>query len=531
MIRSFLLILLACFLIAGCVSAPQTPEADTTAPETELSEIDLASVEWTSARVILSESRHEANSAFGLNKYLDSVTLDGITYRFEQSISADVRADCINAVHRVVDRIDVGCEVEICVYQPESYSGTWVDSGVIYTYVQDFGSAKFTAILLSGIFGEYANYGVLYGYAEYLLNDIYGREMTAEDVDFEHIGESDILDMNILCFDEAFVGDNVAVTPIIARTFVSEYIKANGESALHTLIKNSGDSNTASEFSSALEKFYLSHGIDHTPSEILYSLGGVSCDYVARCKYAEIYVERDWEDANGRLNPVVYEGFLHKNYADVREYFTTIESEMGSYRELFAIGNYNDELEIHYTSETLANTSWYNGGTHNIQVMNVASFMHEYIHSLTLESSMKEGWAVEGLAECYDSRFNSYGTPMTSLDHNTPEKYIDVQTTQMMICVNEFREKLGRDIDTKTDWIELMHIKSWSYGYKTPNGGKGYIPGASFIAYLCERFGERETLDMLFYTHDFFGLTFEELTDDWLAFLEENYSEYTRIKP
>ena len=143
---------------------------------------------------------------------------------------------------------------------------------------------------------------------------------------------------------------------------------------------------------------------------------------------------------------------------------------------------------------------------------------------------MKESWAIEGLAECYDSRFNSYGTPMTSLDHNTTWKHTDTQTAQKMICVNEFREKLGRDIDTTIHWIELQHIKSWSYGYQTPNGGSGYVPGASFIAYLCGRFGERETLDMLFYTHDFFGYTFEELTADWLAFLKENYSEYTRIK-
>jgi len=530
--------LLICLLLifVGCADTADVPETDfdapaTSAPEPDMSEISLADVEWSDARVMLSESRHKGTSAFALNKLMDSTTIDGITYRFERGITDDIRADCINSTARIVRCARVDCAVEICVYLPETYSGTFISEGVIYTCVQDFESIEYTAILFSGIFGEYANYGALYGYANYLLCELYGREMPLMHEKYEYDGGIDSLDMNLLCFDGTFVKKDSKEIPRIANTFVSEYINALGEAALHSLIRSSADPHTASEFSEALRAFYLSRGIEYTPSEILYSMGGVSCDYVARCKYAEIYVERDWVDANGWLNPVVYDGFLHKNYSDVKKYFTTAESEMGSYRELFAIGNYNDDLEIHYTSESMSNTSWYNGGTHNIQVMNVASFMHEYIHSLTYASSMKEGWAVEGLAECYDSRFNSYGTPMTSLDHNTPEKYTDTQTAQMMICVNEFREKLGRDIDTSVDWAELMHIKSWSYGYQTPNGGSGYVPGASFVAYLCGRFGERETLDMLFYTHDFFGSTYEELTADWLDFLEENYSEYTRIRP
>ena len=531
MLRSILLILLACLFFAGCVETPKVPETDTAAPETEVASVDLSSVEWNSARIMLSESRHKGTSAFALNKLLDSVTIESITYRFERDVADEVRLDCINYTDRLLRRVNADCALEICVYLPETYSGTFINDGVVYTNVQDFSSVEYAAILLSGIFGEYANYGALYGYASYLLHELYGYEIPLIYDKFEYDGGIDSLDMNLLCFNKTFVKKDSKDIPRIANTFVSEYITAHGEDALHSLIRNSADPHTASEFSAVLGEFYNSIGIEYTPSDILYSMGGISCDYVTRCKYAEIYVEKDWVDANGWLNPVVYDGFLHKNYSDVKEYFTTVVSEMKSYRDFFAIGDYNDDLEIHYTSETLANTSWYNGGTYNIQVMNVASFMHEYIHSLTLESSMKEGWAIEGLAECYDSRFNSYGTPMTSLDHNTTWKHTDTQTAQKMICVNEFREKLGRDIDTSTDWVELMHIKSWSYGYQTPNGGSGYVPGASFIAYLCGRFGERETLDMLFYTHDFFGYTFEELTADWLAFLEENYSEYTRIKP
>ncbi len=533
--KNLLALLLACVMLAlvSCGEHELPPETDTTAPDTGSIAFDISEVEFTSKREVMTESENSLGATFALNKTLDTAVIGATAYAFEQTVSDEDRADCVQATEDILNKIGGDRSVEVFIYTSETYDYSYIMDGKVYTHVQDWHSPEYVSDLLWGLFGEYCNYGMIYGYANYLCEELYGYQPEVWEENRGYEGELISLDMNLLCFRPEFVTqDDVDAVKRIANTFVSEYIDENGEAEFQILLEKSGNTEEVEEFTSVLDNFYLTNGIEHTPSTVLYRPGGCTYDYIVKCKFAEMYIEKDWVDANLGINPLVYEDFLHSFYTDTRHFFQTTISEMESYRELFsfAIPSYNDDLDIYFSKYVHINTSYYDGNFHSVALMNVASFMHEFIHSLTLDATIKDGWSVEGFATCFNARFNTYGNAMTTADYNDIEKYTDVQTRQTLECVNEFKEKLGRDIDTSIDWIELQHIRSWSINYSTPNGGNGYIPGASFIDYLCRRFGERETLEMLLVTHDYFGLTYDELVADWREFLRENYSEYTQIR-
>lgn len=151
---------------------------------------------------------------------------------------------------------------------------------------------------------------------------------------------------------------------------------------------------------------------------------------------------------------------------------------------------------------------------------NTASLCYEYIHSLTNEHNIIEPRSGEGFARYFSYYYNYYRNAMSTVDYNTTElKYI-----------LEHKNNLGRNIDMSTDYHELFHLMAYCNSFDDPNDGDGYVAGASFIDYLISRFGEEKVLDIICVTHDFGEYRYEELVTEWQTFLEENYSQYSKIK-
>lgn len=511
------LALAAILLLTGCSGTAQPPATEPTEPP-----FDISQVTFTKTPVLFQESgtSREGLAGFGLNKDLETATLDGVTYGFDPTISLEKRTGCIQATQEILASIGTDNTVSIYIYNPSTYDTTFSRDGSVFLPVQDWTTQEYITALLYGLFGEYCNYGAILGYANYLCQQLYGTPADLCGQDFAYTGDMSTLDLNLLCFRPEFAAEaDIQAVQILANTFVAQYIQEHGAAAFHTLLESSGDPARASTFCDTLAAFYRSVGIDHAPSPILYRIGGRTYDYIVKCEYAIMYIEKNWIDMNKDLCPLTYDNFLHENYADVRHYFTTTATEMGQYQELFNLGPYNNDLHIYFNNHT-GTYSHYTESIHSIVLHNTASLSHEYIHSLTANTNIQEPWAHEGFAEWYDSYYNLYGNAMSTVDYNTVT----------FPYVVEFREQLGRDFDMSVDFVEFWHVTTYAHSMDDPNDGSGYVAGASFIGYLISRFGEEKVLEIICRTHDFGEYTYEELVADWQVFIQENYSGYTKRK-
>ena len=512
--RTLLSVLLICILLLSACGTIEEPHS----PEPSLPTVDISAVTFSSAQVMLSEIHDSIGAPYGLKKTLEVCEYEGTTYAFEPQIPYEDRAECIGVTNAVLDRVGLGKEFRINLYTAETYGAFFTESGSVYTHVQDWKSPEYIVALLYGLLGDYCHYGTLYGYANYLCGELLGTAVPEDIPQFE--GGPDFLDLNLLCFRPEFIsGDEAEQAKLLANTFVRLYIETCGEQEFLRLAKASGTVEGTAEFQAALSDFYKAQGIDYTPTGILYRPGGMGYDFIVKCPYAVMYVERDWVDKNKDLCPYTYDNFLHENYGDVKQYFTVSIGEFGQFRELFGLYPYNDDLNIYFTNHPNVD-SQYLANTHSILIQNTASLGHEYIHSTTHAHNIMEYWAMEGFARYFSYYYNYYGNAMSTVDLNALDwKYI-----------LEYKAKLGRDIDMNTDFAEVYHLMTWCNSYDDPNDGNGYVAGASFIDYLISQLGEKKTLEIIGVTHDFGAYTYENLVSDWQNFLAANYSEYTQIK-
>lgn len=523
--RVFLAVFCVFMMFTGCNENVDTTATLQTEPETTAVAVNMDEVVFEKENISLIESDGGFGAVYGMSKDMEVTQYDGVTYAFEPNISLEERKACIEATKTILNRIGTGPNIQINIYTASSYRYTFVKESVVFTHVQDWESIDYACAVLYGLFGEYCNYGMIYGYANYLYNDIYGLPLDVLDAGWSYDGNMDSLDLTLLCFRDEFVDEEtIQNAQRIASTFVNQYINEKGAFAFQLLLRDSGNVENVDLFVQALAQFYASNGIDHAPTNILYRMGGKGYDYIVKCPYAVMYLEEDWFDANKDLCPYTYDNFLHENYSDAKQFFTINIRQMEQYQELFALESYNHDLDIFFTNYSGVKYSHYNGYAHAICLYNTASLMHEYIHALTFGSYMLEAWAVEGFARYYSYRYDYYGVAMSTVDYNSAP-----ETTKFQY-VHDFKRKIGRDIDMAQDYAELQHITAYVNSFDDPNDGDGYTAGASFIDYLISRLGEERVIEIICKTHNYGEYSYEELVADWNAFLQENYSDYQKIR-
>ncbi len=518
MLKQLILSLCICALLFGCSSKNGHKHE----PDTQSTEIKVS---YTTEGVTFTEAKNGLGAVYGNNKNMEVAVLQNVTYAFEKEISENDRTNCIRSTKRIIEKISPDKSIRINIYTRSTYDHLFIDGCTVYTHVQDWQNIDYICAVLYGIFGEYCNYGLIYGYADYLCSAVYGTKPSIYSDEWGYKGDVDALDLSLLNFRPEF-SDEDTLTAIrkIACTFVNDYIEKNGIAEFQRLLSDSGTLDNCKAFAEALTDFYSNNGLRHTVSKVLYRQGGCTYDYIVKCHGAVMYIEKDWSDENKDLCPYTYDGFLHKNYKDSKQFFEINIAQMEQYKNLFSLDSYNDSLRIFFTDYSGANYSYYNASIHSIALRNTGSLMHEYIHSITYGSTILQLWANEGLARYFQYKFDYYGNAMNNVDLN------GLPDTPRYKYINEYKANVGRDIDISEDHVILQHLATWANGYADPNDGGGYASGASFIGYLISRFGENEIIELICKTHDFGEHSYEELVLQWQTYIEENYSEYTKIK-
>lgn len=466
----------------------------------------------------------ESKNVFIGSEDMELTSVDGVTYAFEQTISLEDRIACVVKTRSILKKVGLEKEIHLYLYTNDTYNNTYINDGAIYTSLQSWESPEYISYLLLGMFGEYCNYGAIYGYASFLCGQLDKSTMKKKEFVWEE-EDSSALDLNLLCFNENFVSQKeMEEIKKISALFVVDYIDLYGVDKFHELLINSGTVENVDLFNKELSNFYSANNIDYLPSNILYTFGGWAHDYIAKCQYATFFVGNGWYDENKELNPLTDENFLHQNYSDVKKFFEINSDQMGKYQSLFGLEPYNNNLAVYFSnSKSLSQTSFYHPKEHAIYLMNVDSLMHEYIHSITLEKNHSYStWSVEGVARYFSYKYDYYGIAMLNVDYNRPS------SGRELLYVREYKEKIGRDIDIEMDFTELENIAVYSRSYTDPNDG--YVTGSSFVAYLVSQFGESEAINIIFSEQGIEQSLYTELAENWVSYINTNYADYSKYK-
>lgn len=457
-------------------------------------------------------SEPTAQYAFRVN--MDSTETEFAKYFFEPTIDDKEREECIEATEKVLSNQTLENTIpEIYIFSQDRYDYKLISAHKLFSSLQEWKSAEYIVDVLLVAYEETAHYGTALGYANYLAKSY---NWNSYDGKFSIPSVSDIMDLNYLCFDEAFAtSDDVAAAKGIACAFVDAYINQYGEQALQQLLS------TPSKSINALAAYYTENGVSYTPSTVQYGYGGKKYDYLVYSDYGTFYIGKDWVDMNAEYNPLITDGFLHSNYAETKAFFEINLTQMKQYQDLFNLDDYNNDLDIVFSNPISASKySFYQTVIHRIYLYNIDSLMHEYIHSLTTTNTSMAMWEVEGFARYFSYYYDYYGMPFLNQDYNnspnTPElKYI-----------HEYLAAINRPIDMAKDYRELENIAVYYFSFTDPNAN--YLAGSSFVQYLVKQYGEDTVINSIYGNGDSLPKTYAELVREWIEYIKGAYKGYSK---
>lgn len=446
---------------------------------------------------------------FALFLTIDKAQSPHAQYYFDPALSQEERTACLTTAETLFSSLSTPVtELTLCFYVPETYPHTYISGNTLYTCTTS--PTELGAEILLTISQGKGHYGTAYGLSALLLGDASTTVPVLPE-------ETALLDLNLLCFDSDFASSkDISCLTNLALHFAQSYRDVHGQEALEALCL----SVTPAEMSAALSLYYDSLGLSYTPSTLSFRFGGASYAYILQDANATFCVEPGWQDIHAEENPLVYEGFLLRNYPDVQAFFITNLRQMEQYRELFALENYPPDLQIFFpVSTSTYPTSYYNKGANSLYIYNVDSLMHEYIHALTQPTPAMQLWETEGFARYFSYRYDAYGVAFLNEDYNhTPN-------TPETLYVREYLQTLDRPLDMAVDFEELENIAVYSRGYTSPNDS--YAAGSSFVQYLVKAFGETAVIDAIYGSGTPLPQSTQELVSLWQSYLQTNYSAYS----
>ncbi|MBO4972864.1 MAG: hypothetical protein J6D45_08615 [Clostridia bacterium] len=496
-VKKIIIILLLLILLTSCgIDTDKTPERTYTGVEIRY---------------------FEPAVQYSFRAFMDSTETEFAKYFFEFGIDEKDREACIEVTEKVLSaQVSESNIPEIYVFSKDTYDHKYISDNKLYCSLQNWNSVEYITDVLIACYGQWAHYGTAFGYANYLAkSDGQGSNIEGK---FSIPETLDILDLNFLCFDEDFVSpSDIIIAKEVACNFADLIIKQSGEKAIRQML-SSYDKTLA-----ALWKYYMDNGISFVPSPIHYAYGGRSCDYIVYSGYGTFYVKKDWIDMHVGYNPLITEGFLHSDYAGTKAFFETNFKQMQQYRDLFRLGNYNNDLDVVFTNPiNVSKSSFYQAENHRIYLYNVDSLMHEYIHALTNPTPSMSMWQVEGFARYFSYYYDFYGIAFLNQDYN------NCSDTPELKYVHEYLANINRPIDMAKDYLELENIVVYSRSLTDPNAN--YVSGSSFVQYLVKQYGEEAVINSIYGYCSSLPETYAESVKAWKEYINTNYTSYSKYK-
>lgn len=462
----------------------------------------------------------EENFKYSFSKNVYYTETSYAHYYFEPTVDSNSRQSCIEATDCIIAELEaVSNKPEIFIFSEESFDSVNILENSLYTHEADWKSVDYVANVILATYGEGCHYGLSYGYAAMICRR-FNWESFSELTDCVP-NVMEVYDLNLLCFDEAFVSENDIITARQTAYKFADYLKEQyGEETVASLLSLSKNYEGMGELSKELEKFYWAQGIVYSPAQLCFCYGGMSCDYVLKSELADFYIGAEWTDTNCEANPLISENFLHESYRDTREFFECNLAQMESYQRLFDLDSYDNSLTVIFPNTKSDSYSCYQSGYHRIFAYNIDSLMHEYIHSLTNPGKTQSLWETEGFARYFSYFYDYYGIAFLNEDYNNAAE------TSATGYLYEYKATIDRPVDMQIDFYDIENIAVYSRGYTDPN--ESYVAGSSFVQYLVREYGETFVAQCIYGDESDFPKSYSELVNDWNRYIEENYSGFSR---
>lgn len=499
----FLLLVILMFLCSGC----KYKDNDTPPTDCLFTQISVKYSEEDSQISFATEVLHTETSY--------------ACYYFEQVIDGSLRQSCMEATDKILANLGVTEEKpSIYIFSSDTFCGVNVVGHALYTPPTNWESADYVTNVILAVYGDCTHYGLAFGYSTILCERL-GWDTSPHFLS-SIPDDSEIYDLNLLCFDNRFVSkEDVLIAEQVAYEFASFLTATYGDEEVQHLLSGSNTYEGMENLRGKLSEFYSKSGIDHSSSLLRFGYGGISYDYILKSELGKFCVGTQWQDINNNINPLVSDNFLHENYPETKAFFERNLCQMDNYQNLFNLDTYNNDLTILFpNSNTHSQYSYYQSGSHQIFVYNVDSLMHEYIHSLTNPSASQQLWETEGFARFFSYMFDYYGIAFLNADYN------NVAETKATEYVFEFKETIQRPIDMETDFQDIENIAVYSRGYTDPNAS--YVAGSSFVQYLVRIYGAEFVVQCIYGEGYSFTKPFQKLVHEWNLYIEENYSNFSR---
>ncbi len=500
-------------------------------------------------------------SGYYLN--FEYVEYEGIAYYFEaDKYDNNQRREVIADVSRVLGILQTDENVlpdKFSVYFGEGLNQQGVYGKAFYDTAFD-SSLDDIIILLQGIYGEYANYGLIYGYADYMMKQLklkplecYGSEVVAEYLNsMDAVTISEILDLNMPLFKEAYADEELSkISRSIAVSFVEYLIREYGAAELNSLLISSYALDTSFDkaYCNRINEWAMNVlGLECNKEPYSYAIRferNVGMDrekypYIVHSastiSYINSYMQVLWFESKTMgaelfdyHKMVVYFNYLEEDIEVAKEYLSPwFDIKADRLKMFFYMPG---EYDVIYKSG-------YNSFNNTATIVSLSSGLHEYVHYLTARDDGKE-WMVEGLA-VYMDIYQQNGR--SSLVSETPqwvycagdyevirngagaeeEEYTKAYNAYVNLTQNDTSEEnIKYDLEAfyeRAAYMECLGYEGYGIHGENVQMKMSYERAGSLINYMIKTYGEDKVFEVYkdySLLDEVLGCSYGELLDAW----------------
>ncbi len=450
----------------------------------------------------------------------------------EDSVSLSDKTKIIETIFEMIDYLPLAKGTS---YVVSDKIGNWIDNNIVYLNASEFyENNNFLCFTLLKSYGTRSNYGLVYGYSQYLLN--ISNTISSQEVHELTENKEYIFDLTWPLFLSEYVSiEVIEASKSIATMFVGDLISTQGNDVFITLLQ---ESSTFSEFfdtnlSVYLKQWLLAQGIDYefTRTNVIIRYSKVSSQYPVMAET----VRTKYYFSQGYIGTGIY-GVTLLDYVEVKDYISTLESEMSEVRTFvnndLSVETYG-KIPIYHNLRDMESDSF--GGIYigskehsEIIVYSIGATLHEYVHYATIGtiysdiSAETKAYLSEGIAVYITSLYDKY--------------WIDTSYSEYQICLETDPDNLKTFITNFEGYLErnsldfnmLDYIDCYAYTFGKESTYPNYITSTSFIRYLLDNYGDELFWDYFGDVDTFvniYGQNHSTVMDEWYASIITKYQD------
>ncbi len=475
----------------------------------------------------------------GIRKSYNAVTTktDKATYYADAGLPLKSKNQVVTYLEQVLDRLSIATPLNVYIYEDAGNGFVMEMDGLNAVHISPSASKMDIIIAsLQGVKSPYVNYGLLYGIAAELHNELgYGdiktksekqiKEFVSQNTDF------DLYDLNYPSFTEKY-GYNTDMAKSIAVNFVRHLKNKFGEETPEKLLDFSADFNFTFEhlYAVYMNEFLHSMGWKYSvvfPCSQIIKYASYTSDYPLRictvsCDY---YLYKDYKDPDFE-NDGYYFDF---KYSTIKNIFCEFEKAYARIRTDFEYGDSDrvaviiDQNDKYLDMLDIGGTMDIDSGD-NIRLRQIYGAVHEYAHSIAIRKyGFIRSWLTESLCDYY---YFDVDFIIESLDLvEMYGWYFNVQPEIQIRLENLYKYFIlcGKSFD-EYDVVDFMALAVYTNPLEVSKFSN--FSSRSFLLYIINNYGIKSAIKL--YTNPtgfeaILGKTADEMIADWQCYLQEKF--------